>query len=474
LKTKNEILKTIPSVDQILTLLQIQKLNNITSHKNIVSSIRETLENIRQEIMNLSEEEILTYDLSLAQLIRQIEKTIEKNTTMSLRPVINATGVVLHTNLGRSLLSEEVKEALWSVASEYSTLEIDVDTGERGSRYTHVEKLLCKLTKAESSLVVNNNAAAVTLVLTTLAKDKEVIVSRGELVEIGGSFRIPEVMEQSGAKLVEVGSTNKTHLKDYENAINDNTGALLKVHTSNYKILGFTKSVSTQEIVELARKHNLPSIEDVGSGVLIDLTQYGLSPEPTVQGVVAAGMDIVTFSGDKLLGGPQAGIIIGKKKYIDLIKRHPLNRALRIDKLTLAALEATLKIYEEEEDIINRIPTLRMLTVQKETLYKRAQELKDRLTSSLENFAQIKIEESQSQVGGGALPLEKLPTYVVSCYSENISTSQLEKELRYADKPIFARIFKDRVCFDMRTLTDKDIEDIDKSLKNILKNNGGY
>ena len=204
MKTKNEILKTIPSVDQILTLLQIQKLNNITSHKNIVSSIRETLENIRQEIMNLSEEEILTYDLSLAQLIRQIEKTIEKNTTMSLRPVINATGVVLHTNLGRSLLSEEVKEALWSVASEYSTLEIDVDTGERGSRYTHVEKLLCKLTKAESSLVVNNNAAAVTLVLTTLAKDKEVIVSRGELVEIGGSFRIPEVMEQSGAKLVEM------------------------------------------------------------------------------------------------------------------------------------------------------------------------------------------------------------------------------------------------------------------------------
>ena len=473
MKTKNDILKTIPSVDQILSLDQIQKLTKTTSYKNILESIRETLENIRQEILQLREEEINTYDISLPQLIRLITNTIEKNKTMSLRPVINATGVVLHTNLGRSLLGEEIKEALWSVASEYSTLEMDVDTGERGSRYDHVEKLLCKLTKAEAALVVNNNAAAVTLVLTALAKAKEVIVSRGELVEIGGSFRIPEVMEQSGAKLIEVGSTNKTHLKDYENAITENTGGLLKVHTSNYKILGFTESLSTEEIVKLAKKHKLAALEDIGSGVFIDLSQYGLSPEPTVQGVVSAGMDIVTFSGDKLLGGPQAGIIIGKKKYIDLIKKHPLNRALRIDKLTLVALEATLKIYEEGEDILNRIPTLRMLTIDKEILGNRAKILRDKLISSLGDFVRINIEESHSQVGGGALPLEKLPTYIVNLYSESISTIQLEKSLRYSKKPIFTRIFKDKICFDMRTITDRDIEDIDSSLKTIFQNNGG-
>lgn len=464
MKEKKDLFRMIPSVDEITSIPEVKKFYEITSHQNIVECIREMLEEIRSEIISLSEEKVSRFQLSEAKLVQTLSKKLENKKKMSLHSVINATGVVLHTNLGRALLSQEVKEALWSVASEYSTLEMDVKVGKRGSRYDHVEKLLCRLTGAESAIVVNNNAAAVTLVLSALARDKEVIVSRGELVEIGGSFRIPEVMEQSGAQLVEVGATNKTHLRDYTGAIGENTGALLKVHTSNYRVVGFSESVSTQELVDLSRQYQLPALEDVGSGVLVDLSKYQLAPEPTVQSTIEAGMDVVTFSGDKLLGGPQAGIIVGKKRYIDLIKKHPLNRAFRIDKLTLVALEATLKIYEERENLFQRIPTLRMLTEEKEVLWDKANRLKDTIETSVDKGLNIEIEESYSQVGGGALPLEQLPTYVVSLWSDRYSANQLEEKLRQYKRPIFTRIYKERICLDPRTLLEKDIEDITQAL----------
>ncbi len=465
MKEKRDLFQMIPSVDEIISMAQIKRFYETTSHQNIVQCTREVLEEIRSEIIHLSKEEVSTFEISEDKMIQAISEKLQKKKEMNLCPVINATGVVLHTNLGRALLSEEVKEALWSVASQYSTLEMDVGTGKRGSRYVHVEELLCKLTGAESAIVVNNNAAAVTLVLSALARDQEVIVSRGELVEIGGSFRIPEVMVQSGAQLVEVGATNKTHLRDYESAINENTGALLKVHTSNYRILGFSESVSSGELAELAKKYQLPALEDVGSGVLVDLSNYGLSPEPTVQSTIKAGMDIVTFSGDKLLGGPQAGIIVGRKKYIDKIKKHPLNRAFRIDKLTLVSLEGTLKIYEEGQNVTQRIPTLRMLTEGKERLYDKAVKLKNAIQEDLKDGFYTEIEESYSQVGGGALPLEQLSTYVVSLWSDFYSPNELEKKLREFKKPIFTRISKERIFFDVRTLLENDIENIVQAIK---------
>ncbi len=469
MKTKAALYRDLPSVDELITNPALKDCLENISHQILVDCTREVLSEFRSTIQALDEEEAIRFQLSQDIIIKGIIKKIRDRKRMSLQPVINATGVVLHTNLGRSLLSEEVKETLWAVASEYSTLEMDVHTGKRGSRYVHVEELLCNITGAESAIVVNNNAAAVTLVLSALTRNQEVIVSRGELVEIGGSFRIPEVMAQSGAKLVEVGATNKTHLRDYENAITDDTRALLKVHTSNYRILGFTQSVSSHELVELARERNLISMEDLGSGVLIDLSSYGLSPEPTVQSAIQAGMDVVTFSGDKLLGGPQAGIITGRKKYIDIIKKHPLNRAFRIDKLTLAALEATLKIYEDgEEEAIRRIPTLRMLTEGREQLKERAMVLHNAL-SGVTKDATFEIEESYSQVGGGALPLEQLPTFVVSVYSERFTCNQLEEKLRGYDRPIFTRIYKDRIIFDLRTIFDGDIRIIADAIKRIFQ-----
>lgn len=468
MKVKDDLFKMIPSVDEIMALPKIKTFYESTSHQNILESIRKVLDNIRNEIINLTDDEVNLYNLSENKLINAISEKLEKKKVMGLRSVINATGVVLHTNLGRSLLSDEIKDAIWSVASEYSTLEMNIETGKRGLRYDHVEKLLCKLTKAEGAIVVNNNAAAITLILSALVKNKEVIVSRGELVEIGGSFRIPEVMAQSGAKLVEVGSTNKTHLRDYKNAITEDTGALLKVHTSNYRIIGFTKSVSSEELVELARSQKIPVFEDVGSGILVDLTTYGFSEEPTIQSVVKAGMDLVTFSGDKLLGGPQAGVIVGKKEYIDIIKKHPLNRAFRIDKLTLAALEATLKIYDEGENVLQRIPTLRMLTEDKEILHQKAKRLMNKMQTIVGEITNIKIENSFSYVGGGAFPLEQLPTYVVSLYSGKCSVNELAKRLRYNKKPIFVRIFKEHIYFDVRTISERDIDDIVEAVKLIF------
>jgi L-seryl-tRNA(Ser) seleniumtransferase len=355
----------------------------------IKQSVREELEILRQDI--LAGRKISKRDISQNKLLVQVRKRLKVKLGPNFRRVINATGVVIHTNLGRSILPDSARKAIEEAATRYSNLEFDLATGTRGSRYSLVEQLLCDLTGAEAALVVNNNAAAVLLVLDTLAKDKEVIVSRGQLVEIGGSFRVPEVMEKSGARLVEVGATNRTHVKDYEEAISEETSMLLKVHASNFKMIGFTKEVSAEELVKLAGRHNLLVMEDLGSGCLIDLSRYGLKREPTVQETVKVGVDVITFSGDKLLGGPQAGLIVGKRVIIDRIKKNQLNRALRIDKFTLASLETVLRLYYDPETAATNIPTLAMMTASPEIMGRRASRLARRIKNNLADKCSITV-----------------------------------------------------------------------------------
>lgn len=466
--SKGKILSTLPSVDELLNHKKILSLVQEVPRRVVVNEIRRSIENYRKKILQIDETSLNTFKIDIEEIIYNIISNSHKFMRMNLREVINGTGTVLHTNLGRSLLSNNIKDEIWNVASGYSTLEIDVSTGKRGSRYSHVTEIIKFLTGAEDALVVNNNAAAVMLVLSTMAKNKEVIVSRGELVEIGGSFRVPDVMEQSGAKLVDIGTTNKTHLWDYENAISENTAAFLKVHTSNYKILGFTDSVSVKDLVDLGNKNNVPVIEDLGSGVLVDLQKYGLTHEPTVQESVAAGADIVTFSGDKLLGGPQAGIIVGKKCFIDKMKKNPLTRAFRIDKLTMAALEATLKLYLDEENAIKNIPTLKMLTESLDSIRQRTNILYEMILSKGLDL-EVNISNDYSEVGGGSLPLEKLPTYTLTLRSKSISVSQLESRLRKYSIPIFTRVQDDRVILDLRTIKQEQYEIIVQALVEVMK-----
>ncbi len=366
----SSILKKIPSMTLLVEEPEFEKLLSQASRKYLVEVIREVLAEKRKVILSGHEP-----DLDLPTLWREVEMKLEAKGAYHLRRVINGTGVVIHTNLGRSLLAAQALEQIQTTAQFYSNLEFDLEAGQRGSRYSHVEDLLIELTGAEAALVVNNNAAAVLLSLDTLAKGKEVIVSRGQLVEIGGSFRIPEVMTRSGAFLREVGTTNKTHLRDYEAVLTEQTALLLKVHTSNYRIVGFTAEVPLEDLVALGQRHNIPVMEDLGSGSFIDVSKFGLEKEPTVVEVVRAGADVVTFSGDKLLGGPQAGIIVGRKNYIQALRSNPLNRALRIDKLTLAALEATLKLYRNEEQALRDIPTLAQLSISLRELQERAKSL---------------------------------------------------------------------------------------------------
>ncbi|SDZ34570.1 L-seryl-tRNA(Sec) selenium transferase [Proteiniborus ethanoligenes] len=460
----------LPKVDQILEDKRIENLYNIAPREIIADSTRAVIAELRDSISNkqIALEEL---DRQIYFITDTIEKKVRKAIEPKLKKVINCTGVVIHTNLGRSLISKEIMEHMTEISSSYNNLEFDLETGVRGSRYSHLEDIIKKITGAEAALVVNNNAAAVVLALSSLAKSKEVIVSRGELVEIGGSFRIPEVMEQSGAKLVDVGTTNKTHLKDYESSINENTAAFLKVHTSNYRILGFTASVSLEELVNLGEQYHIPVIEDLGSGVLVDLRKYGLQYEPTVQDSVNAGVDVITFSGDKLLGGPQAGIIIGKKKYIDVMKRHPLNRALRIDKFTIAALESTLRLYIEEDIAINKIPTLKMLTATQEELNKKAEKLLSKINQEKSKELTTEIVDDYSQVGGGSMPLEQLPTKCIMIYSDKISVSSLEKGLRSFSTPIVTRIFKDRLYIDLRTVDEKEFDTVAEGIKFASSNN---
>ncbi|KPU44146.1 L-seryl-tRNA(Sec) selenium transferase [Oxobacter pfennigii] len=465
---KKELLRIIPKVDELLNNKKIDELKELFPRTLIVEGIREALDKIRERILNTPENEILELYINPDSIADDVANRVSKLNKRHLRRVINAAGVIIHTNLGRSILCDEALDAVLDAAGNYCNLEYDTAKGIRGSRYSHLDEIIKRITGAESSIAVNNNAAAVLLVLSTLCKDKEVIVSRGELVEIGGSFRIPEVMEQSGTRLIEVGSTNKTHLYDYKNAINENTGAILKVHTSNYRILGFTEEVSTKELSHLAKANNLPLINDIGSGSFIDFSKYGMEYEPTVKDAINNGADVVTFSGDKMLGGPQAGIITGSKKYIDLMKKNPLTRALRPDKMTIAALEATLRIYIEEDKAIENIPTLRMITEDKEKVKLKAQRLSRMIKSILSDRAKISIIEENSQIGGGSMPLQLLPTYALAINSLNISPEVLEERLRNADIPIIARLKNDSILMDLRTVRDEELTIIKDTINKVL------
>ncbi|OSB10172.1 L-seryl-tRNA(Sec) selenium transferase [Paraclostridium bifermentans] len=464
---KRELFAQLPSVDEMLNQEMIINALNEYPRNILLEGIRESIEEKRREIVELKEENFDKFDITIDEVVRKTINKCNLKYSLSLKKVINATGTVLHTNLGRSLLSESIKDELWESASRYSNLEYDIDRGQRGSRYTHLTDTIKRLTGAEDVLVVNNNAAAVLLVLSTMAKGGEAIVSRGELVEVGGSFRIPSIMALSGADLVEVGSTNKTHLKDYEEAINENTKVLMKVHTSNYRILGFTQSVDVDELCELGKKHDLPVIEDLGSGVFLDISKYGLSYEPTVLDSIRKGADVVTFSGDKMLGGPQAGIIVGKKEYIEKMKKNQLTRALRVDKLTICALEATLRMYLDEEKARKEIPTLKMLTYTMDELEEKANNLYEKI-KHLDKYANITIEDGLSQVGGGSMPLETIDSKVISITPKNINVSTLEKKLRLSDAHIIARVYDDKYVLDSRTIFEDEFEIVKNELEKAL------
>lgn len=456
-----ELLRKLPKVDELLQEDSIKESLNEEIRNLVIDTLRETIDSYRKNILEGAIDSFTKEDI-----LKAFQENMENKKRPNLRKVVNAAGIVIHTNLGRSILCEEAINNVRTVAENYNNLEYDLKQGKRGSRYSHIEEIIKKVTGAEAALVVNNNAAAVMLVLNTLCEDKEAIVSRGQLVEIGGSFRVPEVMKFSRAKLVEVGTTNRTHLYDYEDNINENTGVLLKVHTSNFRIMGFTEEVDLQDMVALGEKYEVPVVEDIGSGVLIDLSKYGFIYEPTVQESIKKGVDVVTFSGDKMLGGPQAGIIVGKKKYIDRIKKNQLTRALRIDKMTLAALEGTLKCYLDEKEAINRIPTLNMMLISKDELKKRAQRLKRKLQNSPKHF-KFTVAEDYSMVGGGSMPTERMDSYVLKVSSERLTAAEIEESLRKNSNPIVARVYNGEVIIDVRALLDKDMDIIAEAFKNI-------
>jgi len=463
-------LRLLPSVDEVLRDGRVTEM--LAGHPRgvVVEAVRAVLAEERRMILAGAPEAGVKEEAGyLNRIAAKTLEAVHQSARSNLRPVINATGVVLHTNLGRALLSERARQAVYGVASSYSNLELDLDTGRRGSRYAPLESLLTSLTGAEAALVVNNNAAAVLLALSTLARGRDVIVSRGQLVEIGGSFRIPEVMAQSGARLVEVGATNKTHPEDYRKAVNENTALLLHVHTSNYRIIGFTRETTVGELVEIGRTFSLPVMSDLGSGFLIDLSRYGLPWEPTVQEVVGAGPDVVTFSGDKLLGGPQAGIIVGKRYYIEMMKKNPLTRAIRVDKMTVAALEATLREYLDEEQAIREVPTLRMLTAPFNVLEEKALELAGLLRSLLGNKAEVHVEKGVSAVGGGAMPIADLTTSVVAVCPRDQSAGDLQALLRQGELAVMGRVQGDRLLLDVRTIGANQFQLLAEAVLKALK-----
>jgi L-seryl-tRNA(Ser) seleniumtransferase len=446
-------LRRIPSIDRLLLSPDGADLLKRFPREWVADALRAALEARRTALRAGGGNGGDVADV--AAIWRDAAERLAAATRPSLRPAINATGVVLHTGLGRAVLAEAAIRAVTAVAGQHSLLEIDPESGERGSRQEHVRGLLRRLTGAEEALVVNNNAAAVLLAIATLAAGREVVISRGQLVEIGGSFRIPDVIRQSGARLVEVGATNKTRATDYRAAISDQTAMLLRVHPSNFRMVGFTEEVPLETMVALAHEHELPLMDDLGSGALIDMTRYGLVAEPTVQESIAAGADVVTFSGDKLLGGPQCGLIVGRRSWVAPMARHPLMRAVRCDKMTIAALEATLRLYLDEPAALREIPTLRALVASPELLRQRAERL---AAAARAAGAEVVLEEGISQVGGGSLPGEELPVTLVSVRPVGLSAEAAARALRMGDPPIFCRIRRDALVFDLRTVTDAELE----------------
>ena len=460
---KNTLLRIIPSVDRLLNEPALRDMADCIPQVLRAEAARQTVAALRSEVLAGT-----ASDLSAAVIAARAAALARAKAAPALRRVLNLTGALLHTNLGRAPLAPAAVRSIEAVSLGYSNLEFDLKSGERGHRYSHVEELLRHLSGAEAATVVNNNAGAVLLALTALAKGKEAVVSRGEMIEIGGAFRVPEVMAAGGVILREVGTTNKTHLRDYGEAIGEETGLLLKVHTSNYRIVGFTASVSAAEMVELGRERGIPVMEDLGSGMLIDLSSFGLPREPTVAETVAAGVDVVTFSGDKLLGGPQAGLIVGRREAVEKIRKHPMARALRSDKLTLAALEATLRLYLDPRRALAEIPVMRMLAVSAEELKKRCLRLRRGLRTACGDRLQTSIVPETSMVGGGALPLTELPGYALAVTAAGLSADALAARLRIGDPPVVGRIREDRLLLNPRTLSRDEEKDLVRAVSAAL------
>ncbi len=446
----------VPSVDAVLRLPDVAALVETYGRQLTTEAVRTLIDETRARLGD--EGEAALDGLSDDQIAGELGNKLERQTEPSLKSVFNLTGTVLHTNLGRAPMPQEAIDAMVRVAGGASNLEYDLATGKRGDRDSHLDGLLREITGAEAATVVNNNAAAVLLVLNTLANRKEVPVSRGELIEIGGAFRVPDIMKRAGAKLVEVGTTNRTHYKDYAEAVSAKTGALMKVHTSNYTVQGFTKEVSGKELAQLAREHDLPLIEDLGSGTLTDLTAYGLPHEPTAQQTLANGIDVVTFSGDKLLGGPQAGLIVGRKELITAIKKNPIKRATRLDKVTIAALTAVLELYRDPERLAERVPTIRLLAKQEAVIRETAAHIEGPLREALGDKYEISIVSCLSQIGSGSLPVERLKSAAIAIdpvgKGKGSALKKLATAFRSLPVPVIGRVQDDAFLLDVRCLED--------------------
>ncbi|WP_409293069.1 L-seryl-tRNA(Sec) selenium transferase [Peribacillus sp. SCS-37] len=472
----NRLVRMIPAVHEFQKRKEFQDLmRDAGVDENLLTSrIKQQLDCVRRQVLNDTWNGALPgSEAFFDKIIQAAAAELQKSFTYNLKRVINATGIVLHTNLGRARLSEEVLKHVTDIAGNYSNLEYRLEEGERGSRHDHIEEWICEITGAEAAMAVNNNAAAVFLVLRAFGKDREVIVSRGQLVEIGGSFRISSIMEESGAFLKEVGTTNKTRIADYREAVTENTAMLLKVHTSNFKLVGFTESVSTEELAMLAREMaGLVFYEDLGSGMLHDLPAAGIGSEPLIKEVLGAGADLVSFSGDKLLGGPQAGIIAGRKKYIEVLKKHQLARVLRVDKMTLAALEASLSEYRKGNAAMRQNPALRDILTEPAVLEKRAEAFCKQLEDSVELYARVM--QSTSMIGGGTMPGEEIPTWGVSVSHMTISAEALHRALRSSDVPVITRIIKDEIFFDVRTMTDRETAEAAAILIKLIREIGTF
>ncbi|MBC7187906.1 MAG: L-seryl-tRNA(Sec) selenium transferase [Calditrichaeota bacterium] len=458
----------LPSVEAVLSSTEGEKLCARFPRWLVKEEVVHELAELRRRLLAGEKLRLNSRAAVVASVLRAVRRRLTALHRPSLRRVINATGIVLHTGLGRAPLAEVVRRNVLAVTEHYCNLELDLESGKRGNRLQHVEDLLCRLSGGEAACVVNNNAAAVLVALNTLACGKEAIISRGQLVEIGGSFRMPEVMEKSGTIMVEVGTTNKTKLSDYERVISVKTGAVVVVHTSNYRVLGFTAEPALREVVELAHAHHVPVIHDLGGGVLIDLRKLGLPYEPLVQESVQAGVDVVTFSGDKVLGGPQAGIIVGRRAYVEAIRSNPLMRAVRCDKMTIAALEATLRLFLDEERLLADNPTLRMLSAPVSAVEGRARRLLELVAAVHAERLHVRIEQSSAQAGSGALPLEQIPSRAVVVSCEGVSAHELASRLRSLPVPVIGYVQGDELYLDMRTVRDDELPLLAAALRKVI------
>jgi L-seryl-tRNA(Ser) seleniumtransferase len=449
-----ELLRKLPAVDPLKQSESGQDLILEYGEDQVTKTIQKIIDDLRNRI--LAGEAVVSEDeLSPENILKNVDQTLGQRYALSLQSAVNATGVILHTGLGRAALPEKAQNSLAMIAEGYSTLATDIESGRRSHRDTHLEELLCQLTGAEAATVVNNNAAATMLILNTLAQGREVIVSRGQLVEIGGAFRMPDVMAASGAILREVGTTNKTHLRDYAGAVDWNTAAIMRVHHSNYRIVGFASEPAIEEMAELAHRHDIAIIDDLGSGALVDLQAFGIEHEPLVQDSVRAGVDVACFSGDKLIGGPQAGIIVGKKDWVEKIRKNPLARAFRIGKLTITAMEATLKLFLQPDKLTSLHPVYRMFSLSKDEIAKRAKRVKKKIADNAPGSAVMTLLEGGSQVGSGAVPMETIPTMLLKIVPVDMSVEAFARKLRKHDPPIFARVQKDVLLVDLRTVADR-------------------